>query len=150
MKILILKNNQSRFTIDYKLIQDDEQFNQDEYVEYGTNAKQCKYCGVYYENNKFEYEPYNHTGIVFSLKDNNTKQIFQIDNGKIINRIPFDSTLDIDNDHLIVKAIFAYDQNTVDVQMVRKKFETNLKCEILDKLQAQLQLLMQIKSQTEL
>ena len=149
MKVLILKNNQSRFTIDYKLIQDDEKFNQNEYVLYGTDAKKCCFSNAIFENNRFEYEPYSRNGIVFTFKDNNTKQIFEIDNGKIINRIPFDSTLDVDNDHLIVRAVFAYDENTKDVDVVKRKFETNLKCQIIDKLQKQLQSIMKIKSQIE-
>jgi hypothetical protein len=51
----------------------------------------------------------------------------------------FDSTIDIQRGCLIVKAIFACDKNVSDINAMKKKFETNLRVEIIDKLEKQIQ-----------
>ena len=158
MKLLISKNNKSRFTMDYKLIQDDEKFDQNQFIQYGVNARQCKYANVVLENGKFEYQAHLHFGIICQLATdvsnktikNPIKNIFQVQNNKIINRILFDSNMNIENGVLIAKAVFACDKQVTDIDAMKRKFETSLRVEILSKLQTQIQELLIIKSDMEM
>lgn len=153
MKLLLNKNNQSRFTMDYKLINDDESFDQNEWMLFGNNAVICYFNNVIFEDGVFEYQPITRKGIAFQTINNKNKQqkksIFQLYNDQIINKFDFASTMNIQNNSVVSNAIFAYQDNIQDVDNVRKKFETNLRCQILQKIDHQIHCLMTMKSRLE-
>lgn len=149
MKLLINKDNKSRFTMQFTLVQDDFKFDDKVYMQYGKNAVKCKFKNVIFEDGKFEYEPYIRDGVVCQVGQNDRKFVFEIDKDKIINRFSFDSSIDIENDCLIVKAIFAFEEGQNAQQNLKKKFETNLRCEVMDKVEKQIQQLMRIKSRLD-
>lgn len=149
MKLLISKNNKSRFTMDYKIVEDNEKFDENQFMEYGENVQQCLFANVVFQDGVFQYQPNIHKGLVCELGQQKIKNIFQVEADKITNRLLFDSTIDIQRGSLIVKAIFACDKNVSDINAMKKKFETNLRVEIVDKLEKQIQQLMNIKCNIE-
>lgn len=136
MKLARMINTQSKFQVPYKLYKDEQEIAEGfQLISEGVYEACFQY--VIFDDGVFDYCQDQKFGIIATIE--NIPFIFITDGPFIVEQIPFETKVDLNNGHVFVRGVFAVEKGRLEqYDEMKKAFEKRVREDLIQQIDKQI------------
>lgn len=137
MKLARIKEGRSKFRVPYKLYEDDEEI-PESFILVANDVYEAMFQYMIFQDGIFDFCQDQKQCIIASIE----KQpfIFVVDGPFIVEQIPFETKVDVNNGHVLIRGIFAVDKNSLDkYDEMKINFQQKVKEDLIKQIDKQIE-----------